>query len=93
MTLLFEKRLPRRIGSLHGADAEVTDVNVDSVRAFLDRGRPVTSTWHTKYATLHSFYGYAVSRGSFPFHLFRSRSLNSRHVLFPIFTRMRNYGA
>jgi integrase/recombinase XerD len=50
-------------GRFLGADADVTDVREEHVRTFLAGAGPLTSTWHTKYAVLRSFYRYAVSRG------------------------------
>ncbi len=50
-------------GRFMGPDADITDVRVEYVYAFLAGNGPITSTWHTKYTMLRSFYRYAVSRG------------------------------
>lgn len=50
-------------GRFIGADADIADVSIKRVQAFLAGTGPVTSTWHTKHTTLRSFYRYAVSRG------------------------------
>lgn len=50
-------------GRFVGADADVSDVRLEHVQAFLAGTGSLTSTWHTKYTTLRSFYRYAVSRG------------------------------
>lgn len=50
-------------GRFMGADADIGDVSLERVQAFLSGTGAITSTWHTKYTTLRSFYRYAVSRG------------------------------
>jgi integrase/recombinase XerD len=50
-------------GRFMGADADLADVSIERVQAFLAGAGPITSTWHTKHTTLRSFYRYAVSRG------------------------------
>jgi|SRR5579871_4892127 len=50
-------------GRFMGPDAAIGDVTIEHVSAFLAGSGPVTSTWHTKYTLLRSFYRYAVSRG------------------------------
>jgi integrase/recombinase XerD len=50
-------------GRFMGTEADIADVRVDQVQAFLIGAGPITSTWHTKYTILRSFYRYAVSRG------------------------------
>jgi site-specific recombinase XerD len=53
----------RAFGRKIGTSAEVGDVQVDHVSAFLAGQGPLTSTWHVKHCALVGFYGYAVSRG------------------------------
>jgi len=50
-------------GRFMGADVNVADVGVERVQAYFDKNGAITSTWHTKHATLRSFYRYAISRG------------------------------
>ncbi len=50
-------------GRFIGADADITDVDLSQVQAFLAGTGQITSTWHTKYSILRSFFGYAVTRG------------------------------
>ena len=49
-------------GRFMGADANIADVSIERVQAFLARTGALTSTWHTKHTVLRSFYRYAVSR-------------------------------
>jgi integrase/recombinase XerD len=46
-----------------GADADLADVSIQHVHAFLAGTGPITSTWHTKHTILRTFYRYAVNRG------------------------------
>ena len=46
-----------------GAEAHITDVKADRVKAFLDGSGPLTSYWHRKHTILRGFYRYALSRG------------------------------
>jgi integrase/recombinase XerD len=46
-----------------GAEADITDVQADRVKAFLDGRGPITSYWHRKHTILRGFYRYALSRG------------------------------
>jgi integrase/recombinase XerD len=46
-----------------GADADLADVSIQHVQAFLAGTGPITSTWHTKHTILPTFYRYAVNRG------------------------------
>lgn len=50
-------------GRFIGPKADIADVRLKQVQAFLVGNGPVTATWHTKYSTLRSFYRYATSRG------------------------------
>lgn len=50
-------------GRFMGSGADIADVRIEHVQAFLAGTGPITSTWHTKYAILRSFYRYAVSHG------------------------------
>lgn len=49
-------------GRFIGAQADIADVHLKQVQAFLVGRGPITSTWHTKYSTLRAFYRYAISR-------------------------------
>jgi integrase/recombinase XerD len=46
-----------------GETADISDVQADRVKAFLDGGGSVTRYWHMKHTVLRGFYRYAVSRG------------------------------
>lgn len=50
-------------GRFMGPDADIADVRIKHVQAFLAGTGPLTSTWHTKHTILRSFYRYAVSHG------------------------------
>jgi len=50
-------------GRFLGPDADIADVRIEHVQAFLAGTGPLTSTWHTKHTMLRSFYRYAVSHG------------------------------
>jgi integrase/recombinase XerD len=50
-------------GRFMGPDADIADVTIEHVCAFLAGRGPITSTWHTKHTILRSFYRYAVSHG------------------------------
>jgi integrase/recombinase XerD len=50
-------------GRFMGADADLADVSIQHVQAFLAGTGPITSTWHTKHTILRTFYRYAVNRG------------------------------
>ena len=39
-------------GRFMGADADLADVSIERVQAFLAGAGPITSTWHTKHTTL-----------------------------------------
>ncbi len=56
-------RVLRAFGRSVGAAAQVCDVRVDRVSAFLAGAGPITSSWHVKHYALVGFYRYAVSRG------------------------------
>ena len=46
-----------------GLRANIADVRVQRVDAFLGKARPVTKTWFTRLSCLRCFFRYAVSRG------------------------------
>ena len=46
-----------------GPGADVDAVTPEYVKAFLTKGRPITSTYHIKHSALRGFYRYAQSRG------------------------------
>ncbi len=46
-----------------GETAEVSGLQADRVKAFLDGRGPITRYWHRKHSALSGFYRYAVSRG------------------------------
>jgi integrase/recombinase XerD len=46
-----------------GEEADISEVQADRVKAFLDGCRPITCYWHRKHSALTGFYRYAVSRG------------------------------
>ena len=46
----------------HGPRADIADVRVRHVDAFLGKARPVTKTWFNKLSCLRCFFRYAVSR-------------------------------
>jgi integrase/recombinase XerD len=53
----------RAFGRAIGPQADVSEVRVEQVSAFLAGSGSVTLTWHSKYSALSGFYRYAVSRG------------------------------
>ena len=53
----------RAFSRLLGSLADVSDVRVEQITAFLQGKGPVTSAWHVRYAALEGFYRYAISRG------------------------------
>jgi site-specific recombinase XerD len=53
----------RRFGRFIGADADIGDVRVEQVDAFLTGTGPHTLNWHIKLSVLRPFYRYAISRG------------------------------
>lgn len=57
-----DARLLQSFSSIVG-EADITDVQADRVKAFLDGRRPLTRYWHRKHAVLRGFYRYAMSRG------------------------------
>ena len=56
-------RVLRAFGRTIGTAADIDEVRVDDVSAFLAGSGPVTSAWHVKHYALIGFYRYAVSRG------------------------------
>jgi site-specific recombinase XerD len=53
----------RAFSRMTGPLANVTDVRIEQINAFLQGNGPVTSTWHVRYAALRGFYRYAITRG------------------------------
>src|SRR5437870_4311996 len=53
----------RAFGRTIGEKADVTEVHVEQVNAFLQGDGPFTRTWHVKYTALRGLYRYAISRG------------------------------
>ena len=80
-------------GRFMGADADVAAVRVEHIQAFLAGAGPLTSTWHTKYTILRSFYRYAVSRGYVKARPSRPRYRGGRRGLSPTSTHARNCAA
>ena len=42
---------------------EIDSISPETVRRFLDAGRPVTAEWFNKFSTLKMFFRFALSRG------------------------------
>ncbi len=57
-----DARLLQSFSSIVG-EADITDVQADRVKAFLDGRGPLTRYWHRKHTVLRGFYRYAMSRG------------------------------
>src|SRR4051794_25084449 len=53
----------RAFGRAIGVGADVAEVRVEQVAAFLQGGRPLSRSWHVKYTALRGLYRYAISRG------------------------------
>jgi site-specific recombinase XerD len=53
----------RRFARLMGVEREVSEVQAEEVRSFLDGHGPLTSAWHVRHNALAGFYRYALSRG------------------------------
>mgnify|MGYP006207896359 FL=1 len=53
----------RTFGRSMSSRAKITDVSQRHITAFLEKTKPVTRTWHSKYSRLRCFFRYAVSRG------------------------------
>jgi hypothetical protein len=46
-----------------GETLDISSVQADRVKAFLDGRGPITRYWHRKLTVLRGFYRYAISRG------------------------------
>jgi integrase/recombinase XerD len=53
----------RRFARLMGADRDLSEIQADEIRSFLDGPGPLTSAWHVRHNALAGFYRYALSRG------------------------------
>src|SRR5262245_26365991 len=53
----------RAFGRAMGTDADVAEVEVNRVEAFLRGAGPVTRTWYVRLSVLRPFFRFAVSRG------------------------------
>lgn len=58
-----DTRLLQSFSRFLGEEADITDVQTDRVKTFLDGRGPVTRYWHRKHTVLRGFYRYAMSRG------------------------------
>ena len=58
-----DARLLRSFSRTIGETADLSGVQPDRVKAFLDGCGPITRYWHRKHTALNGFYRYAVSRG------------------------------
>jgi site-specific recombinase XerD len=58
-----DARLLQSFSRTIGETADISGVQADRVKAFLDGCGPITCYWHRKHTALRGFYRYAVSRG------------------------------
>src|SRR5258708_6347052 len=58
-----DARLLESFSRTIGETADISSVQADQVKAFLDGRGPITRYWHRKHTALSGFYRYAVSRG------------------------------
>lgn len=58
-----DARLLQSFSRTLGGEADISDVQADRVKAFLDGRGPLTRYWHRKHTVLRGFYRYAMSRG------------------------------
>jgi site-specific recombinase XerD len=56
-------RVLRAFGRAMGAGADITNVRIDQVAAFLTGTRPLSCYWGFKYSVVRVFYHYAISHG------------------------------